>query len=283
MRGAGMSEWPLIVFTLAIQFAGGLALAATLCDRQGQPDHFMRPLGISIFPIALFGLLASLWHLGRPFSAWRSLFNLDSSRLSLEVLLTLLFVTAALAYSYAWWAQKTEYRFVLGVVTSLLALGAIASSAAIYLIPAQPVWNSAWVPLSFLGTALLLAGSASAAWLYRQGLMRLPGSLRAGTILGSLLLIVAAVWMVVILSRGSADEFAAGQLQSALFLLTARYPVWMALHLLLAGILPLAFAVLLWSGKHTPWTHAFVFLAGLAGAAIGRRLMYLIVASLPQF
>jgi anaerobic dimethyl sulfoxide reductase subunit C (anchor subunit) len=283
-----MSEWPLIVFTLALQFACGLALAATLCDRNATPaPDAMRPLALSIFPLAVLGLLASLFHLGRPISAWKSLLNLGSSRLSLEVLFSLLFVAAAFIYAHAWWTHRAEHRLAIGVVTSLLALAAVASSAAIYLIPTQPAWNSGWVPVSFLGTALLLGGAASAAFLNLEGARSLYDSFLAGVVVGSLMLIVAAIWMVVTLSQGSSDGFASARLQDAFHVLTSQYAAWFGLYLLLAGIVPIVLAALLWMGRNNAgaWSALgpLVLLAIFLGTIIGRRLMYLLVTSQSQF
>jgi anaerobic dimethyl sulfoxide reductase subunit C len=283
-----MSEWSLIVFTLAIQLSGGLALAVTLSDRTAAPaEGFLRPLGIAIFPLAAFGLLVSLLHLGRPTSAWRSFLNLGSSRLSLEVLLTLLFVGAAFLYSYTWWAHRLESRFAIGLATSLLAAGAVASSAAIYLVPTQPVWNSAWVPLSFFGTTLLLGGCAMIAFADPYAARGSLGYSLSGTVVGSLLLILAALWLISFLHHGSTDEFAAVRLRDALQLLTAQYPAWFGLHIFLAGVVPIACAVILWhSGSHSapsPWIRWPFFLAVASGAAIGRTLMYLVATARSQF
>ncbi len=288
MRGESMSEWPLIVFTLALQFACGLALAATLCDRNGtDANDVMRPLALSILPLALLGLLASLLHLGRPVSAWKSLLNLGNSRLSLEVLLTLLFVVSAFVYAQAWWNHLAEHRLAIGMVTCALALAAVASSAAIYLIPTQPAWNSGWVPVSFFGTALLLGGAASAAFLNLDGARRVHDISLAGVVLGSLMLIVGAIWMAVVLSQGSADGFAAAQLQDALHALVSRYAVWFGLHLFLAGIVPILLAIMLWMGRNQAGARSglrlVLFLATVSGAIIGRRLMYLLVTAQRQF
>lgn len=278
-----MSEWPLIVFTLAIQLAAGLALAATIFDGTGEhTGGVMRPLGMAVFPVAALGLLASIWHLGRPLSAWKSFLNLGSSRLSLEVLLTLLFVASAFLLSHAWWVQKSDHRFAIGVVTSVLALAAVASSAAIYLIPTQPAWNSGWVPVSFFGTALLLGGCASALLASSQGSKICLGSSLSGIVAGSLLLIASAIWMILVLSHGSPDSFVATRLQDGLQLLMSHYPFWIGLHLLLAGLVPIVVALLLWiSRNHSEssaptWIRLCVFLAISFGAIIGRKLMYIL-------
>ncbi len=288
MRGELMSEWPLVIFTLALQLACGLVLATTLCDRQAVPAHgAMRPLALAILPIAAAGLFASLFHLGRPISAWKSILNLGSSRLSLEILITLLFVTAASVYAYTWWSGRAEHRLALGIATSLLALAAVVSSAAIYLIPTRPAWNSGWVPVSFLGTALLLGGMTTAAFLDLDGAGKVRDWLLAGAVVGSLMLIAAAVWMVVALSRGSADAYAAAQLQVALRMLTSRYLVWFGLYLLLAGIMPIVVSATLWMARNhagiRPGLRLLLFLAVVSGVVIGRRIMYLLATSQSQF
>jgi anaerobic dimethyl sulfoxide reductase subunit C (anchor subunit) len=279
-----MSEWPLIVFTLAIQLAAGLALATTLFDRAAvSPGGAVRPLGLAIFPLAAIGLLASMFHLGRPLSAWKSLLNLGQSRLSLEVLLTMLFVAAAFSYSYSWWMNRTEHRFMIGIVTSLLAAAAVASSASIYVLPTQPAWNSGWVPVSFFGTALVLGGSAASALVHLKGPRNLLGYALAGALAGSLLVVVAAIWMIWTLSHGSPDAFAAARLQEALALIISRYSVWFGMHLLLTGIVPIAFAALLWITRNhaaspgSSWVLLLFCLAVSSGAVIGRKLMYLLV------
>ncbi len=241
----------------------------------------MRPLGIAIFPLAAIGLLASLLHLGRPLSAWKSFLNLGTSRLSLEVFLTMLFVFAALLYSHSWWAHKPDHRVTTGVATSLLSLAAVASSTAVYLIPTQPAWNAGWVPVSFFGTALLLGGSASAAFVSLHGPRNLLGCFLGGAVAGSLMLIVSAVWMLATLSRAPLDDFAAARLQEALHLITSQHPIALGIQLLLTTVVPIAFAALLWFGGSTPgtspWLRLLVFLAITLGAFIGRNLMYIVV------
>jgi anaerobic dimethyl sulfoxide reductase subunit C (anchor subunit) len=143
-----MTEWPLVVFTICLQLSCGLALAAVLVGYRTEEvaEASVRPLGLSVFPVAALGLLSSLLHLGRPFGAYRAIFNLGHSRLSLEVLFALLFGISALLYSGTWWKRMRTGRTALGIVTAILGLAATASSSAIYLVPTQPAWNSGWVP-----------------------------------------------------------------------------------------------------------------------------------------
>ena len=184
-----MKEWPLVLFTLATQLSCGLALAATVFDARLRAADAgpMRPLAVAIFPVAALGMLLSTAHLGRPLMAWRAAANLGQSRLSLEVIATLLFAILALAYSGLWWLGRTEARLALGIATGAAGIAAVAASAAIYTVPAQPAWNSGWVPASFFGTAFLLGGLAPAlliSWRDRAVPLRLfLGAALAGSLL----------------------------------------------------------------------------------------------------
>lgn len=274
-----MTEWPLIAFTITLELACGSALAATLFDgtvHRSDPAS-MRLLGISVFPLAAAALLVSLFHLGRPSAAWRAFSNLGSSRLSLEVFLCVLFALTALAYSALWWMARSEGRLALGVATGVVGLAAVISSAMVYPTPAQPAWNSGWVPVSFLGAVLLLGGGAAvllggSAW---EGLLQ--KTYLAAILLGGFALLASAVWMIVHLSQGSQDEYISAQLQSGLHLLLSHHGIWFGLHILLAGILPLGLAIVFWlgggAGLASIAAQRLCFLALLFGTMIGRALM----------
>lgn len=234
-----MKEWPLVVFTIAIQFSCGLALAATLFDMKARHADaaLMRPLALAIFPLAALGALASVAHLGRPLMAWRSVLNIGRSPLSLEVVLTAVFILLALAYSAFWWAGRTDGRLALGIAASAAGIAAVISSALVYTAPAQPAWNSGWVPASFLGTALLLGGLAPAVFVSSKAG---PGLLRVA---GSALLIIAALWI---------------------FALRPPRSAWLGVCLLVAGLLP-------------PTLPAFI--AVLLATVLGRALFYLLAVT----
>jgi anaerobic dimethyl sulfoxide reductase subunit C (anchor subunit) len=254
-----MKDWPLILFTLATQLACGLTLAATAFDANASPAEadLMRPLAMAVFPLVAAGMLLSTAHLGRPLKSWRAVVNLGRSRLSREVILTAVFGLAALAYSGFWWMGRTDGRLALGAAACAAGIAAVMSAAAVYTIPTRPVWNSAWVPASFLGTAVLLGGLAPAlliSWPGNTGWLRL--FLGAG-VAGSSLLLMAASWMA---ARSAAS----------------KKTFWLGCHIAFAGVLPVALAFRLWPAERVqialfawPLLTVVVF-----GAAIGRALMY---------
>lgn len=290
-----MTEWPLVIFTVALQASCGLALSATLFDRASgnSQDAAMRRLGLAAFPLIALGLVASLVHLGRPFSALRSLSNLGSSRLSLEILLSLLFAAAAFVYGLRWWRGITPKRFWFGAVTSLIGLAAVGSSFVIYMIPTQPAWNAGWLPISFVGTVLLFAGIVPVSLLEISHTRLFKAYLMLGLAGGSAHL-VSTVWMLATLSQSTLDVVAAARFQGALHLLTSDSAFSLGLYIFLAVVLPVALVLWLWPGKHDSGGTAaakpeklslktIVLLAIVAGVIIGRTLMYAIVTSIPPF
>jgi anaerobic dimethyl sulfoxide reductase subunit C (anchor subunit) len=184
-------DWPLAAFTLAIQVACGIAIAVTFSDSlqlSTRPSE-LRALGVAVFPTVAVGLLLSLLHVGRPFSAWRALSNSSQSRLSLEVLLTSAFAVLAFVHSLIWFSGATTFRVQTGAVASVLGVAAVLSSAAIYKLPTRPIWNSAWVMTSFIASTVTVAGLA---------LLGCSTAVRLGTaavLAGSALLLFSGAWM----------------------------------------------------------------------------------------
>jgi DMSO reductase anchor subunit len=275
-------EWPLAIFTLALQCGCGMTLAAAFAEWKGSAPE-MRPLGLAAFPIVAAGILASLLHLGRPLSAWKSLTNPARSRLSREIWLAGTFAVAALAYGAMWLAEGGELRGVTGVVTALLGVIAVASSASLYVLPARPFWRASWLTLSFVAATLLLGGLA-AAMVARPGLLR--GYMAVASAGAVLLLISAALMMARWLRlrrRGSADP--------VLEVWPPGRPArrnWLAsaLYLLLAGVTPLLLSVWLWlepGAVLSAATPVITFAAALAGVALGRMLMFWLPDSLARF
>ena len=264
-----MKEWPLIVFTLALQTACGLAVAATGFElgAGAAAARSMRPLAITIFPMAAAGFAFAMAHVGRPWASWRMLAGVGRSRLSVETALTGLFMLLAFAYSGLWWSGMAEARVALGAATSLAGTAAVIAAGRVYTVRTQPVWNSGWVAISFIGASALMGGLLPAVaipWNIDTAATR---AFLAATALGALLLFIAAFWMMAKLSK------------------PLRSSDWWRLgcHILLATVAPVAAVVSMWPDRH--WDLApfggLLFLAALAGVAAGRGLLYGLAKSEP--
>lgn len=281
-----IAEWPLVVFTAASQLACGLALAAAFLDlksgSQGADEG--RAVGMLIFPVAALGLAGSLFHLGRPLAAWRAVLHWRSSPLSVEILFCGLFLAAGLVASGLWALRRKGGRPIAGTAAAVLGLGAVVSSSLIYLLPGRSPWNGPWVPVSFLGSALVLGGLAAAAF-GSSGRERSPrtASLFAAAA-GGLAVIASAVLMAVQFSGPQADPYTGAQLAAARRMMGSEQAVGLFAFVILSGLLPAALAVLKRRASR-PFPHAarIVFWAALAGVIAGRAWMFAVGTRIPLF
>jgi len=105
------------------------------------------------------------------------------------------------------------------------------------------------------------------------------------TVAGSLLLLMAALWMIANLSRRTCDPFTAARLAHLFEWLTSRNSVWLGSYVALVSVLPVAVAVRLWPGERVEIApFACAMLAAVAlGTAMGRALMYWLGARYQPF
>lgn len=164
-------EWALLVFTILGQIAAGLMIVLmvvrtyvaakadiALADRLTE-----RPLYL-VVPIMAVAFLASLLHLGSPLNILRAIPNLGGSWLSREVVIAVIFVVFAGLYAFLQWRKtSTEgLRTAFGWIAAVFALAFIYSMSMVYMIAAQPAWNTLATPLTFLSGSLLLGTLAMA-------------------------------------------------------------------------------------------------------------------------
>ncbi len=159
-----MKEKPLVVFTLLAQAAAGafwawsmvsLYLASQLGSQGAQLTG--RTL-LAIGPLMAAAMLASLFHLGRPWRALYALSNLRSSWLSREILCAGLFTLGGAVFAGLGWFQPgpSLLRDVLAGLVMALGAALVYSMARVYRLRSVPAWDSSLTTLSFFVTALLL-------------------------------------------------------------------------------------------------------------------------------
>lgn len=152
-----MSEMPLVLFTILSQLAVGGFITLWFFERKGSISE--RPaflLSLSLFILSIGAVLASLFHLGHPFEAYRALANFGDSWLSREVTFFAIFILLLLLYTIGWWRHKPGLRKMAAPFTAIFGLATLLSSALIYTIPAVPAWDNAYPTFSFLLSAVML-------------------------------------------------------------------------------------------------------------------------------
>jgi anaerobic dimethyl sulfoxide reductase subunit C (anchor subunit) len=165
-------DWALVAFTLLNQMAVGAFVVlgivhAYIARRAGkeEADRMSDRALLAIGPVLAVGIIASLFHLGSPFSAYRAVLHLSSSWLSREILFTLLFALVGLIFAVMQWRKygSPRVRNTIAVVAAVLGLVLVYTMARVYMQPTVPVWNTWYTPLYFFVTAFLLGTLAMAA------------------------------------------------------------------------------------------------------------------------
>jgi anaerobic dimethyl sulfoxide reductase subunit C len=166
-------EWPLVVFTLAIQLAVGCYLALMLVG--GDRTWNRAPL-LAVGALTILGLAASALHLGTPGNAVWTLANMGESWLSREILAGVAFLGLwAVRFQVHRRARPARWHTALAAMLAVAGLAVIWAMARVYMLPARPAWDSWLTPASFFLTTLLLGAVAMAARLEDQP-WRVPGS-----------------------------------------------------------------------------------------------------------
>ncbi|WP_434512229.1 dimethyl sulfoxide reductase anchor subunit family protein [Desulfitobacterium sp. AusDCA] len=158
-------EWPLMMFTLFSQLAIGsfvmLLLVRTLMNKkEGAGADKLTQFGLqNVGWVMAFALVLSLFHLGTPTGAYRSIYHLASSWLSREILTAGGFFVFWFATRYT--LKKGHSANALGWVAAIFGLAAIYSMASIYATSIRPAWTNVNTYVAFYGATLAM-GTAGA-------------------------------------------------------------------------------------------------------------------------
>lgn len=195
-------EWPLIANTILAQIAGGLFIFLAL-DRlilsgvsQELTMHLTGGLAV-VGPIIILAMFLSLFHLGKPFRAYRAMANLPSSWLSWEIFFSGAFLVL---WAVGYWMDKSGSfsPYLLGAA-ALVGLLNVISMSNIYSSTGRPGWKGAGTYLEFLGSMVIFGSVGSVFVFFSSGLNMVNiKALAQSPIL--LALIILAVELVVLLT-----------------------------------------------------------------------------------
>ena len=162
-------EWALPVYTILMQMSLGalfvLWVIRFLAGSKFKPDEIDRivqiPILVFVFTSAV-AMIASHFHLSRPFLSFLAVLNFKSSWLSREIVFSLLFFGMLLGLLYLTSFEKNRRKLItaLGWLAILTGSVMVYCMARIYLLPTQAAWNSTSVIVSFFTTSLLTGVAA---------------------------------------------------------------------------------------------------------------------------
>lgn len=154
-------EWSLIVNSIMMQLATGiftcLAVYRLILEQQVGREAAMAitaPGMTFAGPVVLVGMIASLFHLGNPARAYRSVSNFSTSWLSREVFFTAAFFGLWLVHFIM---EKSGHAHALMTwLTVATGVAGVISMAYIYFSTGKPGWGSRSTFADFFGTTLVL-------------------------------------------------------------------------------------------------------------------------------
>ena len=176
-------DWALVFFTLLTQAAVGAFLTLQVLRVVGARGGSSSGTGgrtalvahAIVLAVLSAGLFAALFHLSTPLQAARAIVNFSSSWLSREIVFGSLFATLLAALVAKEWRAAgadgpSRTNSWLPWLTAAAGVAFLYCQTAIYLLPAQPAWNSLATPAAFGGSALRLGIVGVAAGLVAAGL-----------------------------------------------------------------------------------------------------------------
>ncbi|HPJ36645.1 MAG TPA: dimethyl sulfoxide reductase anchor subunit [Spirochaetota bacterium] len=159
-------EMSLIINSILVPLAAGLFIflsvfRALLSDPVDVHSiRYFTGAGMALAgPVVLLGIIISLFHLGNPFRAYRSVKKIDTSWLSREVFFTGSFFGLWLLYFIM--ELKGIENFYMICLTVLAGLLSVVSMANIYHSTGKPGWSGFNTYFGFLGSIIILGSVAS--------------------------------------------------------------------------------------------------------------------------
>lgn len=195
-------EWPLVLNTLLAQAAAGIFLFLAVNHLfivngvQRTAALQMNQAGLVLVgPIIALAMLLSLFHLGKPFRAYRVMTNLPSSWLSWEIFFSSGFFVLWLA---CFWLDQSGISnpYLIGL-TALAGIFNVISMANIYTTTGRPGWAGIGTYIAFLGS-MLIFGSAGAVLLLAQDAGMNPSALALASKQSWLVLFILVIELVLL-------------------------------------------------------------------------------------
>lgn len=159
-----LEEFPLVVFTVFAQMSVGSFVVLGLIHTVGfrvppkVMDRVSDPALFAIGPLLVLGLAASTLHLGSPLRAANALRHLQSSWLSREILVGMLFAGLGATFAVCQWRKwlTPRLRQGLAVTTAVTGLVLVYFISRVYSLRTVPAWDTWHTVVRFYATTFLL-------------------------------------------------------------------------------------------------------------------------------
>ncbi len=260
------AHWPLLIMLVLTQMAAGMFLLLGIVAFAAPAlfEKLSLPVSLAGFSVLNVGLVAAVFHLGRPLGAWRFFLGLRTSWMSREILAFSVFAgVASLSVGAAWLSPAFPWAAPVAAFTGLVA---VFTSAMIYIDTRRAFWSASLVLGRFYGATLSLGAVA----LVVAG----APAFFAGLAMGAQFLLFA--WEMSRHSGAFQDSESPNHLSARIVdeLMPRMVPFRALLMLFSLGSLAIVFVA-----PHLGWA-ALALAAALAGAVIERYVFFTAVAAL---
>jgi len=141
-----------------MQAAIGAILWATAVRFKAKDARF-KTTTLTALILSIVGMGASLFHLGRPWLALTSMFNIATSWLSREIFFSGAFFVLLLVF---WWLERADKspsaQKALLYLTGLAGIIAVFAMGKLYMASIMPAWQSVNTLITFYATTIVLGG-----------------------------------------------------------------------------------------------------------------------------
>ena len=200
-----VSDYSLIIFSLAIQLSVGLIILFNTFiywpafNSRGTIQRMLKSIPLLALAIGIIGVLFSFLHLGHPMKAFKAINHFETSWLSKEIIFLSLYLGFLILFILVTWTTTSWKRIqkVLLDLCSIAGIILIYSMSKLYMLPAQPNWNSVFTFVSFYGSSLLLASPLLLLLITKKGSY---SSQRALAVLNAALIIIALILLPVFIN-----------------------------------------------------------------------------------
>jgi anaerobic dimethyl sulfoxide reductase subunit C (anchor subunit) len=281
-------EWPLMSFTLLCQLAVGtfillMLIKTSMSNKDSQAAKAINFGFTAVGPITVLALIFSVFHLGNPLGAPRSILNLGSSWLSREILTSGGFL--ALWFVFWWLSRKGKESNALGWIAALVGLSAVFSMASIYSSSIRPAWDNVNTYIAFFGATLAMGvlGASSTIIFGMRGnslSVELTKGLKTMGYIGAAAVVLPLIYLPVFISGLKGGDVAA--VASAKILTGSTGLLAMSGVLLVVGIALLLYALSKGGNKVKAVSTSTIYLAlllVLVGEFMSRYIFYAIGVS----
>jgi anaerobic dimethyl sulfoxide reductase subunit C len=199
-------EWALPLYTILTQLAvgalSGLWVIRTLSMPKygkGEVDRIIKIPVLIILITIVTAINGAHFHLSKPYLSFMAVSNLRTSWLSREIFSNMFFIFCVAGLCLLLWFRARHLKLItiLGWVAIGFGLTTDYCMSRIYLLPAQPVWNSPLTPISFLMTMVLL-GAVTIPVLMNMEFRFSKSRLKESDVTRQTIIPITVVWLAVI-------------------------------------------------------------------------------------